>query len=103
MTPIYQRIMATLEEIKCHEVAAEVKAKWGATPWIISVKTDDEKYLDHRHWLFSQHGEENDHIRGVIGNWQLSGVTIDGITRLGFKTEYAMNRFKKAFPDDIVE
>jgi hypothetical protein len=100
--------MASLEELDCKDVAEEVKALWGDTPWIIDVDTGsmpftDKKYIEHRHWLRTILGEENDKSRGIVGDWRFSSVTIDGITRLGFKTEYAMNRFKKAFPDDIVE
>jgi hypothetical protein len=97
MTPLYRRILDSDPNVLAlrHKV-------WDPTPWVIDVRSDDEKRFEHREWLFNNVGKESWPIHEKPGDWYFSGATVQGQTWLGFSTEEMMQRFIAAFPESII-
>jgi len=112
MTPQYHAIVGYWKDDP--ERLALERLVWDPTPWILdirspypgsssaSLKGGDVDRLTHINWLRENVGVESWPIHGKPGDWYFAGVTVDGQTWLGFRTEDMMRRFCEAFPQSVI-
>ena len=78
-----------------------VEKFWSQTPWMVDAYTGssmDWRSLEMMHWCKEHFGEENWPLHDIPGDWKRGGVTMNGWTWYGFKTEAMLQEFLTAWP-----
>ena len=98
-TDLYLRTIS--RDYMDEERRALMQQVWSPTPWMVDAYTGtsmDYRHLEVMHWCSEKFGPESWPLHGEPGNWHRGGVTIDGWTWYGFKTEAMLQEFLAAWP-----
>lgn len=85
---------------ECLPEHRELQVKvWSPTPWMVDVFVgSEERRRLIRNWCNHNYGRESLPIHDISGNWHEGGVTINGKTWYGFKTQAMMDAVMAQFP-----
>ena len=75
---------------------------WDDTPWMVDAyagSPDSDRRRTMVEWCDDRFGPEAWPIHGRAGDWRLGGVTMNGWTWIGFKTEQQLLEFCAAWPE----
>lgn len=90
---------------ECLPEHRELQVKvWSPTPWMVDlfVGNDDLRRRRIRNWCNHTIGRESLPLQDISGNWHEGGVTIQGKTWFGFKTQEMMNAVAEQFPAPVI-